>query len=220
MRFPVKPAAARSWLLRLFAGVILPMSLCCGCNWFKPLAFIIPPPKKKIAAEFAHLQGSVAVVTWVRPETLYDYPYARLEVAGHVADQIAAHVKPAVRCVDIFEIEDFLNRSNARAIDPEHVGRAFDTRFVVYLELLEFSFRDPHLPDLLQGHIRASVVVYDLTDKDLSAKTYDLATVNTRVPRNPVQFTQTSAAMIRKATYETFAGMVAKKFYDHQEVVE
>ena len=50
--------------------------------------------------------------------------------------------------------------------------------------------------------------------------TYDLAAVNTRVPRSPVRFTQTSAARIRKATYETFAGTVAKKFYDHQEVVE
>ncbi len=219
---PVRFARLHSRCVRFGVwSLLLPVILSCACQeWFKPLALVLPPPKRKVPAEFAHLQGSVAVLVWVRPETHYDYPYARLEVASHVADQLLAHVRPRITCADVPAVEDYLDRSSGRFVDPEQVGRELDTRFVIYLELLEFSLRDAYVPDFLQGHIRSSVTVYDLSDKDLSPRAYELAPVDTRVPQRPVRFTQANAAMIRRATYETFAGMVAKKFYAHQEVVE
>ncbi len=66
--------------------LLLAATLCGGCNWFKGLALFLPEPQKTVPAEFAHLEGSVAVVVWVHPETLYDYPNVRLELASHVAD--------------------------------------------------------------------------------------------------------------------------------------
>lgn len=194
--------------------------LCGGCNWFKPLAFVLPPPTQKIPAEFAHLAGSVTIVVWVRNETLYDYPYARLEVAGHVADHLTASIKPPITCADLPRVEAWLDQHGGRVVDPEKIGREFGTRFVLYLELLEFTMRDPHLPDLLQGRIRASVVVYDLSRTDAPATTYDLAPVETIVPPKPTSYTQNNALIVRKALYETFAGQVAKKFYEHEEEVK
>ena len=70
--------------------------LCGGCNWFKGLAFILPEPQQTVPAEFAHLQGSVAIVAWVHPETLYDYPNVRLELASHVADRLARASRPSL----------------------------------------------------------------------------------------------------------------------------
>lgn len=198
--------------------VIPVLILSSGCNWFEPLALILPEPKKTVPAEFAHLKGSVAVVVWVHPETLFDYPYVRLELAGHVADRIAAGVRPAVTCADIRDVEQYLDRLGTRFVEPVGLGRHFGTRFVIYLEVLEFAMRDPQVPDLLQGRIRASVVVHDLSDDEVRARAYELAPVSVAVPPRPTRFTQASAARIRKATYETFAGVVAKKFYDHREV--
>ncbi len=202
----------RRWL------VIPILLLSSGCNWFEPLAFILPTPKKTVPAEFAHLEGSVTVVVWVHPETLFDYPHVRLELAGHVADRIAAGVRPAVTCADIRDVEQYLDRLGTRFVEPVGVGRHFGTRFVIYLEILEFAMRDSQVPDLLQGRIRASVVVHDLSDDEIRARAYELAPVTVAVPPRPTRFTQANAAHIRKATYETFAGVVAKKFYDHREV--
>lgn len=203
-----------------FTALLALMLSSSGCNLFKPLAFVLPPPTKKVAPEFAHLAGSVTVVVWVRPETLYDYPYARVEVAGYVADHLLASVKPAITCTEIPRVEDYLDRHGGRVVDPEKIGREFDTRFVLYLELLEFSMRDPQLPDLLQGRIRSSVVVYDLSRKDGPAATYDLAPVEARVPDKPTRYTHANALALRQATYQVFAGMVAKKFYEYEEEVK
>lgn len=204
--------ASRMWLLMPI------LFLSGGCNWLEPLALVLPEPKIKVPAEFAHLQGSVTVVVWVHSETLFDYPHLRLELAGHVADRIAAGVRPRVTCADIVDVEQYLDRLGTRFIEPVSVGRHFGTRFVIYLEVLEFAMREPHVPDLLQGRVRASVVVYDLSDEQARALVYELAPVSVAVPPRPTRFTQASAARIRKATYETFAGVVAKKFFDHKEV--
>lgn len=200
--------------------ICLLASSAAGCNWLKPLAFILPEPKETIPAEFAHLQGTATVLVWARPETLYDYPNARLEVASHVVDQVQAHVR-GVEFADTFAVEDYLERNSSRLADPERLGREFGTRFVIYLELLEFATRDPHMPDLLQGRIRSSAVVYDLKEKGLPPKRFELAPIYVAVPEGqPVRFTQARALHIRKAMYEIFAGTLAKKFYDHKEIIK
>lgn len=205
---------------RIFWPMLLLVVLGCGCNWFKGFAFLLPPPQKTVPAEFAHLQGSVAVVVWVRPETTYDYPHVRLEVASHVADHLAARVRAPITVLDPLRVEQLVDGLGGRVVDPARVGRDLGARFVVYLELLEFFLRDPNIPDLLQGRVRASVTVYDLSDESLTPQLFDLAPVLVRVPQRPTRFTQTGAVVVRKMTYETLAGAVAKKFYDHKEAAE
>ena len=200
--------------------ILLAATLCGGCNWFKGLALILPEPQETIPAEFAHLEGSVAIVVWVHPETLFDYPNVRLELASHVADQIAAGVRAKLSFADVMEVEQYLDRRGGRVVDPAQIGRQFGTRFVVYMELLEFALRDPFVPDLLQAKIRASVTVYDLEDKDFAPRTYTLAPVTTLVPNRPAPFTQSNAMLIRKLAYETFGGLVARKFHEYKEAVK
>ncbi len=200
--------------------LLLAATLCGGCNWFKGLALFLPEPQKTVPAEFAHLEGSVAVVVWVHPETLYDYPNVRLELASHVADQIAASVQAKLSFADVMEVEQHIDRTGGRVVDPAQVGRQFGTRFVVYMEVLEFTLRDPFVPDLLQAKIRASVTVHDLQDKDFAPRVYDLAPVTTVVPARPARFTQSNAMLIRKLAYETFGGLVARKFHEYKEAVK
>ncbi len=200
--------------------LLLAATLCGGCNWFKGLAFILPEPQKTVPAEFAHLEGSVAVVVWVQQETLYDYPNVRLELASHVADQIAASVKAKINFADVLEVEQYIDHRGGRVVDPAQVGQQFGTHFVIYMELLEFTLRDPFMPDLLQAKIRASVTVFDLEDKDYAPRTYDLAPVAIMVPDRPAQFTQSNAMLIRKVAYETFGSLVARKFHEYKEAVK
>lgn len=187
-----------------------------GCSWLVPLVFL-HPGTKKVPAEFARLQGkTVAVMVWAEPETLYDYPYVRLELASYVSDKIRAHVKD-VRLIDDRKVEDFIQKDPQAALEPHRVGEQFGADMVVYLELLEFQMRDPDSPALLQGRIDAAVNVHDLTADLDEAGRYELAGVETTHPEQPVLFSLTAADILRSETYDKFAEQVTRKFYAHDQ---
>ena len=105
----MKPACIR-WVV---AGLAVMLS---GCSWLVPLVFL-HPGTKTVPAEFAQLQGkTVAVMIWAEPETLYDYPYVRLELASYVSDKIRAHVKD-VRLIDDRKVEDFVQKNPQAALE-------------------------------------------------------------------------------------------------------
>jgi len=186
-----------------------------GCNMFLPFVFMTEH-KAKVPAEFDKLKGNRVLVTvWAPQETLFDYPHVRMELGLHIGERIDANVKKT-DVVDGRLIEDYVQRSLSSAIDPEEMGKHFNADMVVYVELLAFQIRDPAAPDFLRANIEASVTVYDLTSTSESTRRYPLADVEVLYPPdNPVLFTATSAAQVRKAAYETFADDVSRKFYDH-----
>ena len=205
----MKPACIR-WVV---AGWAVMLS---GCSWLVPLVFL-HPGTKTVPAEFAQLQGkTVAVMIWAEPETLYDYPYVRLELASYVSDKIRAHVED-VRLVDDRKVEDFVQKNPQAALEPHSVGEEFGADLVVYIELLEFQMRDPDAPALIQGRIHAAVSAYDLTADVDEPPQYELAGVETVHPDQPVLFTLTAADILRSETYDKFADQVARKFYAHEE---
>jgi len=189
-----------------------------GCNLFMPLAVMLPDTKK-VPAEFARLESRrVLVLVWAEPETLFDYPYVRLELASYVGDKIRRGV-PDSRLVSARKVEDFIQREPEAAHDPRRVGDQFEAEMVVYLELLEFQIRDPQSPEFLQGRIRTSVRVYDVTGEADETSYYELAEVEVAHPSQPVLYTLAGESVIRRDTYLTFAERVARKFYDHEEAL-
>lgn len=195
------------------AGMVV---LTAGCNWLVPLVFL-HPGTKKVPPEFAQLKDkTVAVMVWAEPETLYDYPYVRLELASYVADKLRAHVSDA-RLVDDREVEEYIQANPDAAIDPQRVGNEFGADIVVYIELLEFQMRDPDAPALLQGRVHASVGVYDVTADLGEPAHFELAGVVTVHPEQPVLFSIAAADLLRSETYDKFAEQVTQKFYEHDE---
>jgi len=189
-----------------------------GCNWLTPLVFVLPD-KKRVPAEFDKLRGkSVVVMVWAEPETLYDYPHIRLELASFIGDKIRAQVQDA-HLADVRKVEGFVEQTTEAAYNPRMVGEHFDADMVVYVELLGFQLRDPDAPDFLQGRVQASVGVYDLTVDPDEAQYYELQSVTTVCPDQPVLFTPTGAVVVRNETYAKFSEAVARKFYQHEEAL-
>lgn len=197
-------------LIGLMAGLV---SLTGGCNIFMPL-FLMGQHKERIPAEYDKLAGkTVAIAVWADQETLFDYPYVRMELALHIADQLTSNMKD-LKVADGRLVEDYMQRNLSNAVDPIGIGRKFKCDSVVYLELLDFQIRDPDSPDFLEPVIRASVTVYDLkTDPD-EPKTVELTPVE--VKQQGQLFNETSAQIARKGLYEEFAAKVAQKFYEHK----
>ena len=204
---------------RLRWTAVLSILLLPSCNLLTPLIFV-GEHKKKISPEFDKLANKrVAVLVWVQPATLFDYPFARFELATYVSDKLFAEMARRelnTDVVDSRDVEDFVQKHPERRIDPQAVGRAVNAEYVIYLEVLEFQFRDPQQPQLLQGRIHASVAAYDIqADPDMTER-YELTEVQCVYPEGtPVLMRATNTPLIREATYQKFAEMVARKFYEH-----
>ena len=190
--------------------------LLAGCNFLTGLAFVLPPPKEKVQAEFDRLPNkNVLILAWAPQETLIEYPWVRLEIARYVGDKIAAHVETA-HIVDARKVHDYLERLYDADFEPKEIGKEFKADIVIYLELLQYEMRNTNAPQLRRGTINASVVVYDLTAEE-DAQRFELQEVYARVPEDSqVGVLNKSGREIRKMTYEKFAELVARKFYDHE----
>lgn len=191
--------------------------LMSGCNWLTPLAVLMPPPTKKVPPEYERLTGRrVAVVVWAKPSTLAVFPYARYDTANHVTTRLRNTVA-GVQMISASRIEEYLESRPDMVIEPAAVGRQFDAEAVVFLELLTYQTRDPKSPQMLQGKITSSVVVYDLREEDETKQRYELSTVAVAVPDQPTGALADDERRIRKETLTTFAAAVSQKFVEHEE---
>jgi hypothetical protein len=199
-------AAATAWL--------------AGCNLILPLA-MMQEHKQTVPPEYSKLNGTrVLVLVWAEPETLFDYPHVRLELATYVRDKIRAKLTD-VTFVEPVRVEDQLQKSLDADADPVRIGKQFDAQRVIYIELLEFQIRDPEVPDLVQARIHASVAVHDLTVDPDEAGFQELAPVRVTEPEGqPVLITRANVTQIRQEAYVKFAEMVARKFYTWEEVMK
>ena len=205
-----------SWS-RFLLIAILPM--VASCNLLTPLA-VMGVHRKRIPPEFDKLAGTrVAVQVWTDPSTLFDYPYARLELATYLGDKLHAEMgqrNQAVEVVDPRDVEDFLQKNPDARINPSAVGKRFKANYVIYVEVASFQIRDPSEPQFLRGRINASVSVHDVSADARDARRYELTPVEAVYPEEqPVLINATNSPLVREATYRKFAEMVARKFYEY-----
>lgn len=203
--------------LGLALSGLLPFAV--SCNLLVPVVFI-GDHKQKVSPEFDKLAGRrVAVLAWIEPSTLFDYPYARLEVATYVADKLQTEMTQRGLGTEVVaprDVEDFLQKNIDAHVNPGLVGRQFKTDYVIYLEVSEFQIRDPAEPQLLRGRLTASVSVHDSRDEAGTLQRFELAPVECVHPADqPVLLSEANSALIREGTYRKFAELVARKFYEH-----
>lgn len=202
---------------RLLIVVALPF--LSSCNLLTPIA-VLGVQQKRIPPEFDKLAGGrVVVQVWTDPSTLFDYPYARLELATYVGDKLQAELgqrNQAVEVVDARDVENFLQRNPEARVNPSALGKQFQANYVIYVEVASFQIRDPGEPQFLRGRIDASVSVHDVMTDARDARRFELTPVETIYPEEqPVLLNGTNASLVREATYRKFAEMVARKFYEY-----
>ena len=201
---------------RVLPGLLF---LVGSCNMLTPLAFVLPD-RTTVSPELDKLPNSrVAILVWTDPSTLFDYPYARFELATFVGDKLygeMARRELNTQLVDPRDVEDFLQKNPTARIDPQALGRAFDTDYVIYIEVLRFQVRDSDHPQFLRGRINASVSVQDMAADPDQLRRFVLTPVECTYPDlGPVVLNATNSPYIREQTYRKFAEIVARKFYEH-----
>ena len=126
----------------------LTLLFATGCNMLSyPLAVMASEQTEKIPAEFNKLDGKkAAVVVWAQPETMLQFPHMRLELASQVTYQMKQRLE-TTQVVSAEQIADYQDRNlNWDALPPTQIGKQFGADYVVFIELLEYSTRDPKTP--------------------------------------------------------------------------
>ena len=191
-----------------------------GCNAMQAMRSLIyqtAPQKDKVDAEYAGLDGhKVLVYVWAKPETLWDYPQMRLDLAAH----LSAYLKENVKKADIIpapQVEAYIKGLSTMSPEPADIGRNFHADRVIHLSIYKFSTRDPGMSQFFRGRISASVVVQDLSAKDGTVKRVPLQDVVVAVPEEGLGLHGISADQVRDMTYREFTQVAGRKFHDWEK---
>jgi hypothetical protein len=197
---------------------VLLIAVASGCNMMKALSFHSAPQTEEIDAEYADLAGKkVVVYVWTRPETLWDYPQLRLDLAAHVSAYLKENV-PEVEVIPAPRVEAHLKSLSTMNPDAGELARHFHANSVIHLSIYKFSMRDPGLSQFYRGRISASVVVLDLTAQDGTVKRVPLPDVTVVIPEEgPLGYYNVSADQVRDMTYREFTQATGRKFHNWEK---
>lgn len=174
-RFP-NPSNFRNRETTLATGrgrVFLQHLLCCmlllcgtsGCNYFILLGYLIGGPpqlepifEKETNKSMTDKDVRVAVVCYAPDELKYQYDSIDHILARYLSHQLDQHKIDVVRPADVRQwLEE-----NREWDTPVEVGAAFDVRYVVYVDISDFSLYERDSANLFRGRCEAIVTVYEM----------------------------------------------------------
>lgn len=199
----------------LWIGLIVALFAQAGCNMLAyPAMLAAEAQTEKVPAEFSRLADKkVAIVVWSDAGTLYQFPHIRLELASQLAYQMAGQLK-TVSIVAPQEIADYQSRNpNWDAMPAWQIGRQFEADYVIFVEILEYSTREPRTPGLFHGMAKASVVVHDVADPTAR---WTLTPVSADFPLRRTTSMNSDDQMVHRQLIEMLAGQITTKFYEHE----
>jgi len=199
---------------------VLAIALCAplgGCGLFGFIAGSWERTAgKNVTAEYHGLaKKSVAIVVFMAPGIIDEFPSAREDVSGFLAMQMR-HKMPDTRLLDYREVirwqDDTINWSS---IFEKDIGRHFGVERVLYIELLHYSSRLESGYGDLQGRVRANCKIFE-TDTPGNKPAWE-AEIDVTWPRHKPKDPNYSELAVRKRTIEVFAEKLVAKLYDHKE---
>jgi hypothetical protein len=219
-------SACRARAVPLFALAVLGLSagVSGGCNVIEATKWFMyqnSPKTEQVDAEYAGLsKQKVLVYVWAEPETLWDYPQMRLDLAAHLSSYLKEHVDK-VEIIPARQVEAHIKSLSTMNPEAADLGRHFHADMVVHLSVYKFSMRDPGMSQFYRGRISASAVVLDLTAKDGTVKRVPLKDVVTTVPaESKLGYYNLGADQIRDMTYREFTETTGRKFHDWEKQLD
>lgn len=163
MNEPVKPPRRirrRTLVAALIGGVMA--TWLAGCSQVVLLGLLLggPPsiaPKFDVETNRSMTDKgvTVAVVCYVPKARLWEFPGIDREIAKHVCHRLKDHKIQVIRP----ELVQAWLDENPNWDRPEEIGKAFDTTYVIYLDVLDFSLYERGRSDLYRGRSEVTIRV-------------------------------------------------------------
>jgi len=201
--------------------IILPLVLA-GCNVLAyPLYVLLGQTETRVKAEYAGLQDKkIAVIVVGQPGIDFEDPYARMDLALGTQRAIRENVK-GVEFADQEKIQAFQRaRLDWYSLPLSEIAAQFQVQRVLYLELIQYTIREPDSVNLLRGRIWAQLRVYEAESALPEDPAYETEVEIVYPEQAPQPYSENNKLLIRRQSMETFALEAARKFYDHKRKVK
>ena len=200
--------------------VLLAMAAAGGCQAVGYAAYVFAPDleKKTQEAEFAGLPGqSLAVVVYVRPEVVGEFPDVEKTVASRIGEEIRRNVKD-VQIVDAGAIIRW-QRANPQwqTMPRTKLAAALKCDYLLLVSLVEYGTREPGNSYTIQGNLLAEAMLFDAAKDESQALVKRWPDLHATFPEGGP--TDAGGAnderFVRLAIEGKLADQLAKKFYKH-----
>ncbi len=201
-------------------GVCLIPILLAGCNYLAYPLYVLSPamPDKTEEAEYKDLPNkTVAVIIYVDPGILYDYPELREQISSVVGYQLTKHVDK-VKAVTAERITHFQDENaDWEGMDKTTVGRKLGADYVLDVSVITFSTLEPGSTYLHRGYLTAQVALHKCSLPEKDACVWNGGEIQIKYPqKDTMGDLNGDDREIRNKTVLAFAELLAKKFYNHK----
>ena len=186
-----------------------------------PLYVLLGQTETRVKAEYAGLQDKkIAVIVVGQPGIDFEDPYARMDLALGTQRAIRENVK-GVEFADQEKIQAFQRaRLDWYSLPLSEIAAQFQVQRVLYLELIQYTIREPDSVNLLRGRIWAQLRVYEAESALPEDPAYETEVEIVYPEQAPQPYSENNKLLIRRQSMETFALEAARKFYDHKRKVK
>jgi len=200
--------------------------LCClslivtlsGCNYFMLLGYLIGGPPsiepdfdKMTKKSFTDYQITVAVVCYAPTELKYDFANVDDEIAKYVSYRFKEH---KIEVIHPDHVRAWLDR-NPDWEKPEEIGEAFETDYVVYIDVNKYSLYEENSANLYRGRSEALVSVFEMGTNGEGDKIYSKEIVSVFPIHTPRAASSVSYQTFKRQYLSRLSEEIGRLFYEH-----
>jgi hypothetical protein len=193
----------------ILLSVLLLCTLASGCNYLVIFGYLIGGPPsvepefdKETKQSMTDKDVRVAVVCFAPNEIKYSFESIDHELAQYVAFQLHAH---KIKVVPPDLVKGWLEE-NKDWDKPEEIGTFFQTTYVIYIDLNEFTLYEEGSPNLYRGKSESIISVWKMDDDNHAEKIFSAEKLSKYPLHQPVSSGD--------KTYLTFKGEYLTRLSD------
>jgi len=189
-----------------------------GCNYIIFLSYIIGGPPS-IAPDFDEMTNKsmtdkdirVAIVCDAPTEVRFDFDEIHREVAKYLTFKLHEH---QITVINPDRVRAWLDE-NPEWDRAEEIGEAFETDYVVYIDLHKFSLFEENSANLYRGRAEALVSVFEMDEEGNGEKIYDKEMIS-KFPLHAARSTsEVSYEQFKRQYLSRFGEELGRLFYEH-----
>lgn len=208
----------------------MPRRICClllmftafagasGCNYFIPIAYLIGGPPS-IEPDFDAMTNqsmtakdvSVVVVAYAPPELKWDFPQIDHELARYVSFRLSSN---KINVINPDQVRAWLDEHDDWD-KPEEIGKAFETTYVVYIDMSQFSLYEENSTTLYRGRSESYISVYEMDDFGNGEKIYSKEQISKYPIRSPRSTSEQTLTSFKQSYLSRLSEEIGWLFYEH-----
>jgi len=202
-------------------SLVRPLLVCMlilslhGCNYFIMAGYLIggPPSNEPnfdaiTNKSMTGYKVTVAVVCDAPMELKFEHSKIDKELAKYVSRKMAGK---KIKVIDSDRVYAWLDKHPHRD-RPTEIGEAFNTTYVVYIDLKKYTLFEESSPNLRRGRAEALVSVYDMTEN--GERIYSKDVVSKYPLRAPQATSDVKYSTFRRLYLTRLSEDIGRLFYE------